>query len=98
MPLMTDRIYLDFAATTPLLPEAAEAMKLVAPDLLKLGLIDDVIDEPTGGAHHDHQASADAFRDKVLAQLEQLVKLPVPELLEARYAKFRKFGEWQGKA
>ena len=78
-------------------PEAAEAMKLVAPDLMKLGLIDDVIPEPNGGAHHDHKATADAFRDKVLAAIEELSKLPVQKLLDERYAKFRGFGEWQGK-
>ncbi len=78
-------------------PEAAEAMKLVAPDLMKLGLIDDVIAEPTGGAHHDHQATADAFRDKVLSHIATLTALPTEELLKERYAKFRNFGEWQGK-
>ena len=78
-------------------PEAAEAMKLVAPDLMKLGLIDDVIDEPTGGAHHDHQATADAFSDKVISHIEQLSALSIEQLLNERYAKFRNFGEWQGK-
>ena len=78
-------------------PDAAEAMKLVAPDLKRLGLIDDVIDEPTGGAHHDHQATATAFRDKVIAHIDQLTALSTQELLDERYAKFRNFGEWQGK-
>ncbi len=78
-------------------PEAAEAMKLVAPDLMKLGLIDDVIAEPTGGAHHDHQATAAAFQEVVLRHLEQLKALSTDALLEARYAKFRDFGDWQGK-
>ena len=78
-------------------PEAAEAMKLVAPDLMKLGLIDDVIAEPTGGAHHDHQATADAFRDKVLSHIATLTALSTEQLLKERYAKFRNFGEWQGK-
>ncbi|MGD7653563.1 MAG: acetyl-CoA carboxylase carboxyltransferase subunit alpha [Verrucomicrobiales bacterium] len=78
-------------------PEAAEAMKLVAPDLRELGLIDDVIPEPVGGAHHDHPATAASFSEVVLKHLDQLVKLPTPELLETRYQKFRKFGEWQGK-
>jgi acetyl-CoA carboxylase carboxyl transferase subunit alpha len=78
-------------------PEAAEAMKLVAPDLMKLGLIDDVIAEPTGGAHHDHQATADTFRDKVISHIEQLSALSTEQLLNDRYAKFRNFGEWQGK-
>jgi len=78
-------------------PEAAEAMKLVAPDLKKLGLIDDVIEEPTGGAHHDHQASADAFRDKIIALIDELKALETKDLLGQRYDKFRSFGQWQGK-
>ena len=59
--------------------------------------IDDVIAEPVGGAHHDHQASADAFRDKVLSHIEALSKLTTQQLLDERYAKFRNFGEWVGK-
>jgi acetyl-CoA carboxylase carboxyl transferase subunit alpha len=78
-------------------PEAAEAMKLVAPDLMKLGLIDDVISEPTGGAHHDHQATADSFREKILFHLDALSTLSTEQLLNERYAKFRNFGEWEGK-
>jgi len=77
-------------------PEAAEAMKLVAPDLMKLGLIDDVIPEPTGGAHHDHHATADAFRDVILRHLAELAALPTQKLLDERYRKFRNFGDWQG--
>lgn len=75
-------------------PEAAEAMKLVAPDLKKLSLIDEVIPEPAGGAHHDHRATADAFRELVTRHLDELVTKPVAQLLEERYAKFRSFGEW----
>jgi acetyl-CoA carboxylase carboxyl transferase subunit alpha len=78
-------------------PEAAEAMKLVAPDLKPLGLIDDVIPEPIGGAHHDHHATADAFREVVLRHLGELSALSVDTLLEQRYAKFRNFGDWQGR-
>lgn len=79
-------------------PEAAEAMKLVAPDLKKLDLIDDVVPEPTGGAHHDHQATAAAFRDVVSRHLGELEKMSVSKLLDARYEKFRNFGEWESKA
>jgi acetyl-CoA carboxylase carboxyl transferase subunit alpha len=75
-------------------PEAAEAMKLVAPDLKKLGLIDDVIAEPTCGAHHHHPSTAEAFRETVLRHLDELSALSTAELLERRYAKFRSFGEW----
>jgi len=78
-------------------PEAAEAMKLVAPDLKKLHLIDGVIQEPVGGAHHDHLAAAHALRDAVLAQLDELSALSTTDLLNKRYDKFRSFGEWQGR-
>lgn len=75
-------------------PEAADAMKLVTPDLKKLDLIDDVIAEPTGGAHHDHQQTADSFREVVVRHLDELSAKPVSQLLEERYAKFRNFGQW----
>ena len=75
-------------------PEAADAMKLVAPDLKKLNLIDEVIPEPAGGAHHDHRATADAFLELVSRHLDELAAKPVAQLLEERYAKFRNFGEW----
>jgi acetyl-CoA carboxylase carboxyl transferase subunit alpha len=78
-------------------PEAAEAMKLAAPDLKKLNLIDEVIPEPNGGAHHDHAVAAANFQEIVLRQLDELSKLPVDVLLDRRYAKFRAFGDWQGK-
>lgn len=75
-------------------PEAAEAMKLVAPDLLKLKLIDDVIPEPTGGAHHDHHVTAASFREVISKHLDHLCSLKTEQLLNERYDKFRKFGEW----
>jgi acetyl-CoA carboxylase carboxyl transferase subunit alpha len=78
-------------------PEAAEAMKLSAPDLLKLKLIDGVIAEPVGGAHHDHLATAAALKHSILTEIEALEKLSESELLDSRYAKFRSFGEWEGK-
>jgi len=75
-------------------PEAAEAMKLVAPDLMSLKLIDGVIPEPVGGAHHDHAATALSFREHVSKELDHLCSLSTNKLLEQRYEKFRKFGEW----
>ena len=77
-------------------PEAAEAMKLVAPDLMKLKLIDDVIPEPIGGAHHDHAATAVSFREIISKHLDHLCKLDTKTLLNERYEKFRHFGEWNG--
>jgi acetyl-CoA carboxylase carboxyl transferase subunit alpha len=75
-------------------PEAAEAMKLVAPDLMQLGLIDGVIPEPVGGAHHDHATTALSFREYVCKELDHLCSLSTKTLLQERYDKFRKFGEW----
>jgi acetyl-CoA carboxylase carboxyl transferase subunit alpha len=78
-------------------PEAAEAMKIAAPDLKKLNLIDGVIPEPTGGAHHDHAAAALALRAAVAGQIQSLLSLTKEQLLLQRYKKFRQYGEWIGK-
>ncbi|MFT6241508.1 MAG: acetyl-CoA carboxylase carboxyl transferase subunit alpha [Paracoccaceae bacterium] len=75
-------------------PEAAEAMKIAAPDLAKLGLIDGVIKEVPGGAHHDPDAAADAFKQAVSSQIKELLKLSPKDLRAQRYQKFRSFGEW----
>jgi acetyl-CoA carboxylase carboxyl transferase subunit alpha len=71
---------------------AAEAMKITAPELVRLGLVEDVIAEPIGGAHHDRQAAANAVKDAILNTLHELERLPVAELLERRYQRFRTIG------
>ncbi|MBW0000525.1 MAG: acetyl-CoA carboxylase carboxyltransferase subunit alpha [Verrucomicrobia bacterium] len=73
-------------------PEAAEALKLTALDLKELGIIDAVIPEPMGGAHHDPVETARNLRAAVLAQLDVLTKKKVSVLLEERYEKFRRMG------
>ncbi len=78
-------------------PEAADAMKIVAPDLKELELIDDVVPEPKGGAHHDHNATAESLKSVITKHLTDLKKLSSEDLMNQRYEKFRKFGEWQGK-
>jgi acetyl-CoA carboxylase carboxyl transferase subunit alpha len=77
-------------------PEAAEALKLTGQDLLGLGLIDEVISEPLGGAHQDQTAAVLNLRQAVLKHLDELSQLSMEQLLETRYAKFRKFGEFAG--
>lgn len=74
-------------------PEAAEALKLASYDLQKLGLVDEVIDEPECGAHTDHQQAADKLREAIVKNLQELLKLDVATLRGQRYAKFRNFGE-----
>ena len=77
-------------------PEAAAALKLTAGDLLQLGLIDGVIPEPLGGAHHDHAAAITNLKTAVARNLDELSKLPLEELLRQRYEKFRRVGEFAG--
>ena len=73
-------------------PEAAAALKLSSPDLKALGMVDDVVPEPPGGAHHDPGATAANLKRAILKHLTALLRMPKKKLLAARYAKFRKFG------
>ena len=72
--------------------EAAEAMKITAGDLKALGLIDEIIPEPVGGAHSDPSAAAQALAEAVARALDELAPLPIDEVLERRYRKFRSMG------
>jgi acetyl-CoA carboxylase carboxyl transferase subunit alpha len=74
-------------------PKAAAALKMTAPDLLKLKLVDEVIPEPAGGAHHAWEDAAASVKHAVLRHIAELKKLDEFELKEKRYAKFRAFGE-----
>jgi acetyl-CoA carboxylase carboxyl transferase subunit alpha len=73
-------------------PEAAAALKMTAHDLLKLGVIDEVIPEPVGGAHRDPQAIAERTAKALSTHLGQLEELPLEELLARREQKYRKMG------
>jgi acetyl-CoA carboxylase carboxyl transferase subunit alpha len=79
--------------------EAAEALKLTARDLLKLEVVDEIIPEPEGGAHRDYD-SVTANVGRALRQaVEQVSEIPIAELLEKRYQKFRRLGVFtEGKA
>lgn len=72
--------------------EAAEVLKLTAQDLLKLGIIDQIIPEPLGGAHRDPQKMAQNLKEAVIKDLKELKSLGKEELLKTRYNKFRKIG------
>jgi acetyl-CoA carboxylase carboxyl transferase subunit alpha len=73
---------------------AAEALKITAPHLKEFGIIDEIVPEPEGGAHTDVDASA-SFLGKVLDRtLRDLARLPIPELLDQRYEKFRRMGQF----
>jgi acetyl-CoA carboxylase carboxyl transferase subunit alpha len=75
-------------------PEAAAALKITAPDLLNLGLIDGIIPEPGEGAHTDPDAAAEAVRITLRASLAELSKLTPKQLIDDRYDKFRKMGSF----
>jgi len=73
---------------------AAEALKITAGDLKEFGIIDEIVPEPEGGAHTDHEASA-ALLGKVLDDaIRDLSRMAIPELLERRYEKFRRMGQF----
>ena len=75
-------------------PEAAEALKLTAQNLMALGVVDEIVPEPEGGAHRDHDLAAANLGTALRQNLERLFALSTEELLEKRYRKFRKLGKF----
>ena len=73
---------------------AATALRMTGEDMVKLGLVDDVIPEPPGGAHADYDEAARLLKDRLVRTLDELGKLGTNDLLQARYAKFRKMGNF----
>src|SRR6478672_588002 len=73
-------------------PEAAEALKFTSQHLQQLGVIDDVIEEPLGGAHRDHHQMAARMKIYLLKCLRELVGIRPDQLVENRYEKFRRMG------
>ncbi len=75
--------------------KAAAALKITATDLVGLGVVDEVVPEPTGGAHADWDAVAGSLRDTLVRHLDELVELDVDTLRSQRWEKFRGMGEWK---
>jgi acetyl-CoA carboxylase carboxyl transferase subunit alpha len=73
-------------------PDAAKALKLTGQELLELGLIDEVVAEPLGGAHRDPQKMAASIKESVKKHLKELSEVAPDDLLETRYEKYRKIG------
>src|SRR5262245_59054966 len=71
---------------------AATALKFTSQDLLRLGVVDHVIEEPLGGAHRDHHQTAMRVKQYLARSLRELMSLPTNQLLDARYQKFRRMG------
>jgi acetyl-CoA carboxylase carboxyl transferase subunit alpha len=72
--------------------EAAAQLKITAPDLHRLGVVDAIVDEPAGGAHQDHDAAATRLDRALVAHLDELSALSPDALVEDRYRRFRKLG------
>jgi acetyl-CoA carboxylase carboxyl transferase subunit alpha len=76
--------------------EAADALKLTAPDLLEMGLVDEIVGEPEGGAHNDAEAVASSLGATLERELDELMGMDVGALIEHRYQKFRGMGALAG--
>ncbi len=74
--------------------EAAGALRLTAGDLKGMGVVDETVPEPLGGAHQDPKAASELLRSTLLRGLKELKSVPIEQLLEERYAKLRKIGAW----
>jgi acetyl-CoA carboxylase carboxyl transferase subunit alpha len=79
-------------------PEAAEALKLTGEHLIKFGIVDEIIPEPLGGAHHDPESVAAVLKESLLKQLKRLKGLSTKEILDKRYEKFRAIGKFVEKS
>ncbi len=73
-------------------PRAAEALKMTSRDLLRMGIIDETIPEPLGGAHRDHREAASNIKSMLIRSLRELSELSNEQLLQHRYDKFRRIG------
>ena len=74
--------------------QAAKALRMTSKDLLGFGVLDDVIDEPLGGAHRDHPQMASRLKMYLIKSLRELTGQPIDKLLDGRYAKFRQMGKF----
>jgi len=78
--------------------KAAEALKITAADLLELGLVDEIVPEPLGGAHNDSALAAGNVKSALLKHLGELVALPSADRLKKRYEKYRAYGHYLEKS
>ncbi len=78
--------------------KAAQALKFTSENLLRFGIVDEVVDEPLGGAHRDHHSMAAKMKAFIKRNLKELSKQPIDELLANRYDRFRKIGVFEEQA
>jgi len=75
--------------------DAAEAMRITAESLNGYGLIDEVLEEPLGGAHRDPKGMAEVFRNALIKTLDELGRISIEQLLENRQRRLAGFGEFK---
>jgi len=75
--------------------QAAEALKLTAPDLMEQGIVDRIVEEPLGGAHRDHEKAAMILKEILLEELKELKKVKPDKLVKTRIEKFSNMGAWK---
>ena len=78
-------------------PDAAKALKLTSKDLFQLGIVDEVVPEPLGGAHRDYKTTAENLKQTILRYLDELTPLPTETLVQKRYEKYRAIGKFMEK-
>ena len=80
--------------STSFAQQAAEAMRITARSLKQLGIVDDIVPEPLGGAHHDPRQATENVKAAIQHNLAEIKKIPLNELLEQRYQKYRSIGQF----
>lgn len=75
-------------------PDAAKVLKLTSYDLLQLGIVDEIIPEPLGGAHRDYKNASENLKKSILTNLAKLKEIPLDKLIQRRYEKYRKLGQF----
>ncbi len=74
-------------------PEAAEALKLTAPSLLKMGILNEIVEEPIGGAHRNHEETARNIKMSLIRHLDTLNQIPLKKLLKQRFEMYARMGK-----
>ncbi len=78
-------------------PDAAEALKLTGEHLIKFGIVDEIVPEPMGGAHYDPRSVGDHLKASILTQIRRLRGVSAQRLIDMRYERFRKIGEFSAQ-
>jgi acetyl-CoA carboxylase carboxyl transferase subunit alpha len=76
-------------------PEAAQALRLTAPDMVEFGIADEIVKEPLGGAHRDPETAAKSVREFLEQSLDELDEVPIEDLLDRRYERYRDMGIYE---